>query len=249
MDTITSSGYKADNGEIIGSLGRRVVTLLPKNPMDKTTIVSVYPREVVDVKPTLFPGRFVIPASTTDSFSLLVIEGASYFIPSPIEKQPPTEVQVNSMMLAESILHDSIPTMNLVTQGARPGIFCIPGEHNKLSIHKYKHADGREFKELLETAKGWQANYWTAVIDEADYFWSKSNGNPKVIPEDAKLAVKILGLEKVKPWMNNVVASELINCKACGEMINPNFPVCKHCHAIIDAKKAKDLDIHFAESK
>lgn len=246
MDTITSSGYRSGIGEQIGSSGKQVITLLPKNPMDKTTIVSVYPREIVDIKPTLFPGRFTIPPAGQNDFSLLIISGASYFIPSQIEKQPPTEVQVNSMMLAESILHDSIPTMNLVTSAARPGVFCIPGEYTKHTILAYKHADGRSFQELLETAKNWQQNYWVSVIEEADYFWSKSSGNPKTIPDDARLAAKILGVEKVKPWMNNVVASELTNCKACGEMINPAFPVCKFCHSIIDPEKAKLLNLKFA---
>lgn len=247
MDTITSSGYKSEAGMTVGSIGKRVISLLPRNPMDKTTIVSVYPREIVDIKPTLFPGRFVIPAARLGEFSLLIIEGASYFIPSQIEKQPPTEVQVNSMMLAESILHDSIPAMNLVTSSSRPGVFCIPGEWNEKSILKYRHADGRSFDELLSLARVWQQEYWTRVIDEADYFWSKSSGNPKTIPEDAKMAAKILGVEKVKPWMHNVVASELVNCRACGEMVNPAYPVCRFCHAHLDPKKIKDLDIVFAE--
>jgi len=249
MDTITASGYKADTEVPLGSLNRRVLTQLPRNPLDKTTIVSIYPREIVDTKPTLFPGRFVIPAAIGDDFSLLLIEGASYFIPSMIGNQPPTEVQVNSMSLAESILHDSIPAMNLVTSVARPGVFSIPGEYNRISILKYVHADGRSFKELLQTAREWQQNYWTAVISEADYFWSKSNCNPKTIPEDAKLAVKILGLEKSKPWMENAVASELIKCKACGEMINPQFRGCKHCHAMLDPEKGKAAGIVFAISK
>ena len=241
-DTITSSGYRSDSGPQIGSLGKRTINLLPKNPMDKTTIVSVYPREIIDTKPTLFPSRFIIPPAPQDSFSLLVISGASYFIPSPIDKQPPTEVQVNSMMLAESILHDSIPSMNLVSATHRPGVFAIPGEFNKTTILKYVHADGRSFQQLINEAKEWQQSYWTDIMNEADYFWSSSNGNPKAIPEDAKLAAKILGIEKTKPWMSNVVASELINCRFCGEMINPNFPICKHCHHVVDEKKYKTLN-------
>lgn len=247
MDTITASGYVPDQEVPLGSVNKRVITLLPRNPMDKTTIVSIYPRNIVDDKPTLFPSRFVIPAAKDGEFSLLVIEGASYFLSSMIGNQPPTEVQVNSMMLAESILRDSIPTMNLVTNSARPGVFSIPGGFNRISILNYVHPDGRKFKELLATAREWQMNYWTAVIDEADYFWSKSQGNPKTIPEDAKLAARIMGVEKQKPWMSNVVASELINCKACGELVNPIFPVCKHCHVIINEERAKELNIQFAK--
>jgi hypothetical protein len=245
-DTITGSGYRSDSGDKVGSIGKRTINLLPRNPMDKVTIVSIYPREIVDVKPTLFPARFVIPAAKDNDFSLLIIEGASYFIPSPVEKQPPTEVQVNAMALAESILYDSIPSMNLVSATHRPGVFAIPGEFNKTNILKYVHADGRSFQQLLNAAREWQMSYWTDIMNEADYFWSASNGNPKAIPADAKLAAKILGIEKTKPWMSNVVASELVNCKACGEMINPAFPVCKHCHHIIDEKRAKELGIKFA---
>jgi len=247
MDTITSSGYKSESGPTVGSIGKRTIQLLPKNPMDKTTIVSIYPRQVVDTKPTLFPSRFVIPAALQGDFSILIVEGASYFIPSPVERQPPTEVQVNSMMLAESILHDSIPTMNLVQQGARPGLFAIPGEWTKKTIISYIHADGRSFHDLLETAKEWQKNYWVAVMNEADGFWAKSNGDPKVIPDDARIAAKFLGLEKVKPWMSTTVASELIPCIACGTMINNNVPVCKECHAIVKPELAKTLGIKFSE--
>lgn len=245
-DMITAGGYRPDPAQVIGSIGKRVINLLPRNPLDKTTIVSVYPREIVDTKPTLFPSRFVIPPARDGGFVLKIIEGASYFIPSQIENQAPTEVQVNSMMLAESILHDSIPSMNLVTNVCRPGVFALPGIWNNTTVLTYVHPDGRNFNELLIQAREWQQNYWSAVMNEADYFWASTNGNPKSIPEDAKLAARILGIEKTKPWMNNVIASELVNCKACGEMINPTFPVCKFCHAITDEKRAKELNIQFA---
>ena len=246
MDTISSSGYRSEAGQQVGSIGKRVISLLPRNPADKTTIVSIYPREIVDVKPTLFPSRFVVPAALIGDFSLLVIEGASYFIPSMIEKQPPTEVQVNSLALAESILHDSIPSMNLVTSESRPGVFCINGEWTRKNIKDYKHADGRSFDELITLARQWQQNYWTSVIDEADFFWSQG-ANPKVIPDDAKLAAKILNLEKVKPWMNNVVASELVPCIACGAMKNPVYPICQVCKTVNDPDKVKALGLVFAD--
>lgn len=246
MDTITQSGYTPQAGMPIGTIGKQMINLLPRNPMDVTTIVSIYPRDIIDEKPTMFPARYVIKAAPIGGFSLTHIKGASFFIPSSIERQPPTEVQVNSMALTESILRDSIPTMNLVTAGHRPGIFAIPGNHDKITVNLYKHADGRTFKELLEMANEWQQAYWADVMNEADSFWASTNGNPKSIPEDARLAAKILGMEKSKPWMNNVIASEMSNCRACGEMINPAFPVCKHCHAILDVKKAEELGIQFA---
>lgn len=226
----------------VGSFGTKVIHQLPKNPRDKCTIVSIYPREIVDVKPTLFPGRFVIPAAEQGDFSLLVVEGSSYYIASRIERQPPTEIQVGSVALAESIIKDSIPSMNLVGENRKPGVFWIPGDYNRNNIHQYVHDDGKSFSDLLNTAKVWQSNYFAAVIDEADYFWAASQGNPKVIPEDAKLAAKILGLDKTKPWMSNQVASNLDACPYCGEMINLNYPICKFCHHTVNKAKSDELD-------
>jgi uncharacterized OB-fold protein len=37
-----------------------------------------------------------------------------------------------------------------------------------------------------------------------------------------------------------------INCKACGTLVLPNFPVCPNCKAIVDEEKAKVLNIKFA---
>lgn len=233
----------------VGSVGKKVIHQLPKNPRDKTTIVSVYPREIVDIKPTLFPGRFVIPAAPDNDFSLLVLESSSYYQASRIEKQPPNEFQVLSNVLAESIIKDSIPTMNLVSANARPGVFHIPGAYDKISILKYvDDYTGKTFEQLLTNARTQQRAYFTLVIDEADYFWAKTNGDPRSIPADAKLAVRIFGLEKSKPWMSNHIAADNSPCPACGEMINKIYPVCKFCHNVIDKEKAKELDLVFAKS-
>jgi len=244
---IDFTGYGSAAVKEVGTIGKVVVRQLPKNPRDKATIVSIYPREIVDFKPTLFPGRFIISAAEIGDFSLLVVEGSSYYIASRNERQPPNEIQVSSVVLAESIIKDSVPSMNLVSANRRPGVFWIPGDYDRNNIHKYVHDDGRSFSDLLNTAKVQQMEYFTEVINEADYFWAASNGSPKSIPQDAKLAAKIMGLEKNKPWMANQIASELSPCPACGEMINKVYPVCKFCHNVIDKDKAKELNLVFAK--
>lgn len=248
-------GINFDVKPKVGSFGTKVINQLRKNPRDKCTIVSIYPREINDFKPTLFPGRFVIPAAPENDFSILVVEGSSYYLASRLENQPPTEVQVGSVELAESIIKDSIPSMNLVSANSRPGVFYIIGAYDRNNIRNYVDDDinsptyGKKFDEFLADAKIQQSRYFTAVIDEADYFWSASQGNPKTIPADAKLAAKLLGLDKVKPWMSNVVASNLEPCPYCGEMINLNFPICKYCHNTVNKTKASELDQLFKELK
>lgn len=233
----------------IPSGGRRVIYQLPKNPADKCTIVSVFPKEIIETKTAIFPSRFVIPAAEENDFSLTVVDGASYYQSSVIDRMPPTEVQINSAQLAESLVNDYVSSTWLALKGSRsPGIFWIPGAFDKKSILAYVHSDGRKFSEMLETARVNQKAWFTEVMNFADEAWARTNGNPRAIMEDARLAAKLLGVESTKPWMNNVVASQLEHCPSCGEMINMSFPVCKHCHAVINAAKAKELNLTFAKN-
>ena len=231
------------------NIGKKVIYTLPKNPMDKCTIVSIYPRDLEATFSTVFPGRYVIPKGSPDNPSFLVIESGSTFLASTLERMPPTEIQHSSYMLAKSIIDDTIPTMNLSGSTQGPGVFWVYGEFRSLAeLKDYKHRDnGLSFAAMLDNAKLRQTKYWTAVIDEADYLWANGQGNPRVIPQDAKMAAEILGMSKTKPWMATSIALDLKPCKACGEMINYIYPVCKFCHAVIDTKKAKDLDIQFAD--
>ena len=228
--------------------GKKVIHQLPKNPYDKATVVSIFPKIILEIKPTIFPGRFEVPAAAKDDFELLVIESSSYYKPSTIEKMPPTEIQVNAAALAESLVQDYLSAIWLSSRGSRsPGIFWIPGEWNKKTILDYKHKDGRTFSQMLEAAKTQQKEWFKLLVDAADELWARSGGNPKAIPEDSKLGAESLGIEKSKPWMQNTIAATLNNCPACGAMINLNYPVCQHCHAIINKERAKELDLTFSE--
>lgn len=222
-------------------LGKRVIYSLPKNPADKATIVSIFPRDIVEVKYTIFPQRYTIPAAEPNDFSLLVLSGASSYIPSSTERMPPTEVQINSAHLADSILKDYFQSTLLVNNTRRPGLFWIPGEFDKKTILSYP-----KFNILLDTARDQQKEWFIASVEEADVLWSRTNGNPRSISDDARLAADLLGLSSQKPWMSNLVASRLDACPACGELINLDYPVCKYCHAVIDKKKADELGLTFA---
>jgi hypothetical protein len=228
--------------------GKRVLYQMPKNPADKATIVSILPKKIIEYKPTIFPGTFVLESAEGSDFVLLVINGSSYYKPSGIDKAPPTEIQINAAALADSIVNDFIGATWLASKGTRgPGIFWIPGEYDRLTIRNYKHVDGRTFDELMDDARAKQRAWFLEIMDHADSFWAASNGNPRSIPEDARIAAKFMGVESSKPWMVNVVASRLENCPACGEMINLEFPVCKHCHAVVNKKRAEELGLTFAK--
>jgi len=233
--------------KVLPNIGKRVLYQLPRNPMDKCTIVSVFPKEIVEDKPTIFPGHFVIPAATKGDFSLTVIEGSSYYQASVIEHMPPTEIQVNSAALAKAIIDDYLSATWLASKGVRgPGVFWIPGAHTRANILAYKDDTGRSFKELKDAAENQQRIWFALIMDFADEAWARTNGNPKGIPEDARIAAEYLGVSSTKPWMENTISTILEHCPSCGEMINLSYPTCKHCHAIVNKDKAKELGLVFA---
>lgn len=231
-----------------GASGRTILHKLPVNPMDRCTIVSLIPKMISEYKATLFPGRFIIPAAKPGDYELFIVEPSSYFLPNPNgDRQPPTEVQVNSIELARSIVQDYLTGILECNMSDRvPGLFWIPGEFTKKTITSYIAADGKTFQVLLDDAKQKQKNWYLQIVSLADSLWARSKGDPRSIMDDARIAAHALQIEKDKPWMSDSIAANLVNCKFCGEMINPTYPVCKHCHAIIDPKKAKELDIQFA---
>lgn len=229
-------------------IGKKVMYTMPRNPADKTTIVSVFPKMILENKTTIWPNRYEIPAADKDGFALLVVEGASYYMPSSIEKMAPTEIQINSAELARSIVEDYLTGMWLASKGNRgPGVFWIPGEWDHKTILNYKEAKtGKTFDQFLSEARAQQKEWFKLLVDAADSLWASSGGNPRAIPVDSKLGAEMLGVDKTKPWMQNDIAASLEHCPSCGEMINLNYPVCKYCHAIVNPAKAKELDLQFS---
>lgn len=228
-----------------GTGPKQVLNRMPVNPMDKSTIVSIIPKIITEWKPTLFPGRFIIPAAKPGDFELFIVEPSAWYLNSIDDAVPPTEIPVSSVELAASIVRDYCNGILLCDMDERmPGLFWIPGEYHKKNINNYTSEGGKSFQILLDEARRKQKNWYMALVQSTDALWAE-RPNPRVVSDDAKLAAEFLQL-KDKPWMVDFKTSEMVNCKACGELVNPAFPVCKHCHAILDPARAKQLDIQFA---
>src|SRR5258708_6443678 len=50
-----------------------------KNPMDRCTIVSIFPKEINEVKYTIEPGRFHISPGTFENPSVLTVGSSSWW--------------------------------------------------------------------------------------------------------------------------------------------------------------------------
>lgn len=212
---------------------------MPVNPYDKATIVSVFPKEIVSKNPTVFPGTYVIPAAPHNGFSICVVMPGSWFKEME-EGQPLLEIPVSSIMMAESIIKDYVIGMlGSDAVDMMPGLFYVPGELAEGKVAK-DHAD------KIELAKAKQKRWFNELIGITDVMWARTNGNPRAISDDAKLAAESLGVQR--DWLQNFTAAQMVRCKACGSLKNPNYPICPNCKAIDDPAKAAALGIKFAAS-
>lgn len=217
----------------------------PKNPLDKCTIVSVYPQVIIDYKPTAFPQTHRIEAAPDNDYSLSVVEGAGWYKEME-DGMPFLEIPIPSTEVARAFIQDFVtPLPEAVPGVAGPGLFFVLGSHDKKSIQNYTDEAGKTFKELLESARVRQKTWFSRLVSMTDSDWARTNGNPKAVSELARLAAEKIGI-KDKPWMANITALERSACPACGQFINLNFPVCPNCKTVVDSEKFTKLGLKFA---
>lgn len=222
----------------IGNVHRRTVKA-PVNPTDKSTIVSIYPKELNEFKETIMPGRFILPAGSFEKPSLLVIGSSSWWREID-ENQPLLEITNSSIQVADSIVKDYCKGL-IGYNGAdsKPGLFWVPGEFNMSGIKE-------KYGAMLVKAQIHQKNWYFNLVKMADALWSASNGNPLVISEDMRMAARELTLSK--DWTKDFALIQRIPCVACGTPRNADFPVCPSCHAVVDKDLAAKLGISFSKS-
>ena len=203
---------------------RRIVRAM-KNPMDKCTLVSIFPKETEpEKKPTIEPGTFQIPVGTYENPGILVIGGSSWWKDYDPE-QPMLEIPVSSISVADSIIKDFCNGLLGCNMGdAMPGFFFAMGEHTVLDIKT-------NFKMKLAEAKMKQDNWFKVLVRLADSLWARTGGNPLSIMDEMRLAARELNLND-KPWLKDFQVAELVRCNACGNLKNPAYPVCPTCKAI-----------------
>jgi len=207
-----------------------------RNPLDKATIVSLYPKEIKEVKETIQPGKFEIPAGSYSCPSVTVIGSSSWWSDRDIE-QPLLEIPVSAVQIAQSIIVDYCNGMLACDMAdSMPGLFFVPGEIPKEKIIT-------DYKLKLAETKNKQDNWFKILVRLANSLWARSNGNPLVIWDEMRMAATELGLESV-PWLKMEVQMNLTRCFACGTLRNPDFPICPTCKNIdMSHPRAKDIKL------
>ena len=207
----------------------------PVNPLDKSTLVSIYPRPLKFKSVTLSPGVWRLEAGNVESPEILVIGPSSWFRDVGPD-EPLIEIVQSSVQIAESLVKDYLNGMFACNMhDSMPGLFFVPGcvqdVAGIIDIEGTRAWVKSTYPHLLKSAVITQSNYWRNLIKYGDALWARSNGNPLVINDETRLAAKLLGVQD-KDWMKDHQNQGQIRCFACGSFKSPDYPICQACHSI-----------------
>ena len=228
----------------LNALRRRAIRG-PINPIDKSTVVSLYPNDIHHRNPTIQPGEFLVPGGNKDNPGILVV-GPSSWWRDVDEDQPLLEIPVSSIQIAESIVKDYCnAVLGVNGSSTSMGVFYVPGcvqnEKGEVKLLETKEWVKKNFATELNKALELQKNWYIQLSKMADSLWARSNGNPLSIGDDMRFAAQQLGYID-KEWLKDHRATGMVRCNACGSLKNPDYPVCMSCRAVdMEHPKAKNL--------
>lgn len=218
----------------LSQMHRRTIRA-PVNPMDKSTIVSILPKFINERKATIQPGEFSLPPGNFEHPSLLVVGSSSWWREID-ENQPLLEIPVSSIQVADSVVKDYMNGLLACNMNDQmPGLFYLPGEY---TVEKLK----KDHLAALLNAQIKQKKWFMELVRIADIMWSRTNGNPLSVSDDARLACRELNIQN-KPWLGDIQTAELIRCVGCGSLRNANYPICPTCKTVVDKELADRLGV------
>lgn len=204
----------------------------PANPLDKSTVVSIYPRAFTEKKVTIQPGTFTVPAGDRKNPGILVV-GTSSWWKEIDPDQPLLEIPVASIQIADSIIKDYANGLLACNMGdCMPGMFYVPGDWKieEVLVRYGKQLDEAEVK---------QKKWYETLVMMADTLWARSSGNPLSISDNMRLAAQELQFTD-KAWLKDFKTMLLQNCPACGQLRDAQYPVCQHCHNVINREQYEE---------
>lgn len=196
---------------------------------DKTTIVSLYPFELNEDKPGLYPGRFTIPAASAGDISILTIDRAVHHVYLDMDRGSLT-VPTPSEEVARAICQDFISAQLAYSPGeAEPGLFFVEGSFTKKEVLD-------KFKDRISGAKERQRQWYVRLVEVADDEWAKYHSH-KSISDLQRFAAVQLGLER--EWNVQGTADAHQFCPACKMVMSADAMICGSCRTIVKPEEYK----------
>lgn len=199
---------------------------------DVSTVISLVPLPINEVKPGLIPPAYHIDACKDPhtSCSILVILRAQFSVYID-ETRPTLTVPEPSDRVAESICRDlKVSWGHYVPDVVEPGLFWIRGAYKPAEILSSQAMP--EIKEMLFEAREKQMKWFSALVAEADDLWSRHRAR-RMISDLQRAAAKHLALQR--DWDLSIEIKESLSvCKYCRADVHPEAMVCKACNGILD---------------
>lgn len=192
----------------------------------KATVISLLPFASEEVKPSLVPPIFHIPACSDMNDPSLTIIGdvkAIEYIPLKGSRFN----QLTSIEVAKALVNDKLnsifgrdPEKNIV-----PGMAAVDGEYYTLTKAFHEKYPG-----LIDSLKANQIRWYENLVFLADDDWSKFRQH-RMINDLQRFAANALGL--VREWSVDLARAKNTACPVCQELISESALKCRHCGEIL----------------
>jgi hypothetical protein len=196
---------------------------------DKSTVFSICPYELHEFKPGLYPGHYYIPACLDDRLPNRLVVGPSEHMMTIGGQKRPLRVTTPSYEIAAAIVRDFLNGQLYTEADKHPGICWIQGDVSLENLNQETH------QEMKTTQKKWMV----LVVQKTEDDWKKYK-NSRVVSDQARFAVRALGLETPE-WMKIEEVGLAFNaCPACNTKNDPDNVICTNCKCVLnEAKFAK----------
>jgi hypothetical protein len=194
------------------------------------TVVSLFPEEISEAKPGLYPGYFVIPAAPIDGLSFLPVGDSVYYQETKNDQQ--TQVRVAYDTVAESIVGDfQRGHIGRIPDVAEPGVFWIPGQYvDEQSIRNL-------FGPTILKAEQMQLKWFEELVKIADDTWSRTNRHSSV-SHLQRMAAQRLAISR--PWVLRTGESDN-TCPYCKSEVPFGAIKCPTCREVIDMPRYREM--------
>lgn len=195
--------------------------------MGRATIVSLFPFNIEEKKPGVYPGVFILdPCLDIKKPSILQIgDSICHFFDGMTGKSIPMNQPVETM--ARSIVEDFRTGFISISPEMGPGIFWVEGHHSVEEIIK-------KFSAELKEATDRQYKWFEALVKMGDDDFAKY-GQHRAISDLQRHAAGFLKLDR--PWAKKIEEQRMISCPACVQTIPELALVCSHCQTIVNSQE------------
>jgi hypothetical protein len=145
-------------------------------------------------------------------------------------------VRASAEQVGISVINDYVNAQLAVGEDCYPGLFLMPGRHDKQSIMD---------SPLIHTARAYQLNWYEALVKLADDDWEQYHQH-RVISHVQRVAARVMGLER--DWLFSPPTerkADSVICLVCRSQLEPETILCPQCNFIVDPERFEQIKDRF----